>query len=377
MMRTLGLAALFLLCASASLGAQGSLSQQGFGYPAGIVSARSMGAGGAFQEFDPRSARNPATLGAWGQPSLYMQYEPEFRRVAVGGQSEQTRLTRFPLLAMSVPAGDRMAVGASATTFLDRSWETVRTGTQQIGPDTVDFVERYHTNGAINDLRLAVARQLHERLWIGIAGHAFAGGNRVRLTRTFSDSQTFGGLDDTLKLGYVGSAVSAGAIWSPFGSFSLAASGRLGGSLRVTSNDTTLGRGDIPNSYSAAVRFDGIPGASIAARAERTLWSSLSTLGSAAAVATDTWDYSVGLEASATPGRSAPVLYRAGYRDRGLPFLANGRAIKERSITAGATLPIAGPRAGLDVAVWRAIRSGGVGTNESAWVLSLGLTVRP
>jgi hypothetical protein len=274
--------------------------------------------------------------------------------------------------------GERTALGASASTFLDRSWETLRTGTQQIGPDTVDFVERFHTNGAINDLRLAVARQLHERLWIGVAGHAFAGGNRVRLTRTFSDSQTFGGLDDTLTLGYVGSAVSAGAIWSPINAVTVAASGRIGQSLRVTSNDTTLGRGDIPNSYSGAIRFDGIPGASLAFRAERTLWSSLTTLGaSSTSVATDTWDYSFGLEATATPGRAAPILYRAGYRDRGLPFLANGREIKERSFTAGATLPIAGPRAGFDLAIWRAIRSGGEGTDESAWVVSLGLTIRP
>jgi hypothetical protein len=270
-----------------------------------------------------------------------------------------------------------MAIAGSSTTFLDRSWETVRNGTQVIGPDTVDFVERFHTNGAINDLRVAVARQLAARLWIGVAGHAFVGGNRVRLTRTFSDSTTFAGLDDTLKLGYVGSAFSGGAIWSPVPSLSFAISGRLGQSLRVTSNDTTLGRGDIPNSYSGAIRFDGIPGASLAARAERTTWSSLSTLGSASAVAVDTWDYSIGLEATATPGRAAPVLYRAGYRDRGLPFVANGKAIKERSITAGVSLPLSGQRAGLDLAVWRAVRSGAVTTDESAWVLSIGLTVRP
>ncbi|HJU75928.1 MAG TPA: hypothetical protein VJ717_19455 [Gemmatimonadaceae bacterium] len=367
---------LFVLGAS-PLAAQGSLSQQGFGYPAGVVSARAMGGGGAFQEFDPRSARNPASIGAWGQPALYMQYEPEFRRVSSAGEADQTRLTRFPLLSGSVPVGSRMALGASASTFLDRSWETLRRGTQQIGPDSVDFVERYHTNGAVNDLRVSVARQLAERFWVGVAGHAFVGGNRVRLTRTFSDSQTFGGLDDTLKLGYVGSAFSAGAIWTPVASISLAASGRLGRQLRVTSNDTILGRADIPNSYSFAIRFDGIPGASFAARAERTLWSSLSTLGSASATAVDAWDYSIGLEATATPGRAAPILYRAGYRDRGLPFLANGQAIKERSVTAGATLPLSGERAGIDLAVWRSVRRGAPSTDESAWVISLGLTVRP
>jgi len=366
-----------LAITSSSLAAQGSLSQQGFGYPVGTVSTRSMGAGSAFQEFDPRSARNPASIGAWGQPALYMQYEPEFRTISINGESEQTRLTRFPLLLGAAPIGGRLVGSASATTFLDRSWETVRTGTEVIGPDTVTFRERFHTNGAINDLRLALARQLHERLWVGIAGHAFPGGNTVRLTRTFSDSQTFGGLDDTLKLGYVGTAVSAGAIWSPFSTLTFAASARYGFNLEVSSNDTTLGRGEIPNSYSFAIRFDGLPGASIAARAEKTLWSSLNTLGGPNAASVDAWDYSVGLEANATPGRTAPILYRAGYRDRGLPFTARGEAVKERSITAGATLPLAGPRAGLDLSVWRAVRKAAVATEESAWFISVGLTLRP
>ena len=107
------------------------------------------------------------------------------------------------------------------------------------------------------------------------------------------------------------------------------------------------------------------------------MWSSLSTLGSASARAVDVWDYSIGLEATATPGRAAPILYRAGYRDRGLPFVANGRTIKERSFTAGASLPLSGERAGLDLAVWRADRKAALSTNESAWVISVGLTVRP
>jgi hypothetical protein len=115
----------------------------------------------------------------------------------------------------------------------------------------------------------------------------------------------------------------------------------------------------------------------VAFRAERTLWSSLSTLGSASAAAVDGWDYSVGLEATATPGRASPILYRAGYRDRGLPFVASGQAVKERSFTAGATLPLSGERAGLDLALWRADRRGAPVADESAWVISVGLTIRP
>ena len=65
-------------------GAQGTLSGQGFGYPLGGLSARSLANGGAGGEFDPRSARNPASIALGPRSGLSFQYDPEFRSVEQG-----------------------------------------------------------------------------------------------------------------------------------------------------------------------------------------------------------------------------------------------------------------------------------------------------
>ena len=49
------------LALAAAAGAQGTLSTQGFGYPTGGMSARSLATGGAITEFDPLSSTNPAS----------------------------------------------------------------------------------------------------------------------------------------------------------------------------------------------------------------------------------------------------------------------------------------------------------------------------
>ena len=56
------LVVLAALHAPAALSAQGTLSTQGFGYPTGQNSTRSLGAAGALAENDPLSVTNPATL---------------------------------------------------------------------------------------------------------------------------------------------------------------------------------------------------------------------------------------------------------------------------------------------------------------------------
>ena len=66
--------ALALLVASGrSRSAQGTLSTLGFGYPAGQISTRALGTGGAIAEFDPLSPTNPAAIARVGGIALYIQ----------------------------------------------------------------------------------------------------------------------------------------------------------------------------------------------------------------------------------------------------------------------------------------------------------------
>ena len=80
------------------------------------------------------------------------------------------------------------------------------------------------------------------------------------------------------------------------------------------------------------------------------------------------------------------MLLRAGADWRDLPFAVGGRSAREALYAFGFGAPFAQGRAGLDVGVAHARRSSDVGSSlvgaaggkasESAWIISLGLTVR-
>ena len=91
MRRTLIITALAAALPGA-LAAQGALAIQGYGYPTGQLGAGSVGLGSASAELDPASAINPAALSASTRFSVYMQFQPEFRRTSVGGTSDKSTL---------------------------------------------------------------------------------------------------------------------------------------------------------------------------------------------------------------------------------------------------------------------------------------------
>ena len=118
------LAALLVALPAAAL-AQGTLSTQGFGYPTGEMSTRTLGTGGALGEIDPLSVSNPSSLINFGGAALYFQAEPEYRRLSVNGRSESSTIARYPLILASVPITGSLVAGISATNLLDRTFTTV------------------------------------------------------------------------------------------------------------------------------------------------------------------------------------------------------------------------------------------------------------
>ena len=363
--------------AASGLRGQGNLSTQGFGYPVGGVSAKSAGAGGAFAEFDAVSSRNPAALPAWGRPGLYVQYDPEFRSVSLGSATERSTVPRFGALAISFAAGARTVVGLSSHTFLDRTWATQTRSFSRLGGDSVPFSENFRSSGAIQDSRLGVSYAVAARLIVGAGLHVYSGENRLNLVRQFDDSLRFGTLRRDLTLSYSGTGVSAGFVLTPVRWISLAASARQGGTIRLRILDTLQSDARVPNRYGFAARLDAIPGLSLAVSADHQEWSRLNGLGTAAATARDAWEYAAGVQFSGQRARTSAWSYSLGYRQRDLPFLANGLPVTEKGVSAGTSIPIAGPRAALDVALQRATRDAPGTARERAWLLSVGLTIHP
>jgi hypothetical protein len=357
--------------------AQGAISTQGFGYPTGGLSTRAAAGGGAFGEFDFSSTRNPSSTLGWGRGGLYFQYEPEFRRVTTGSSSDNTMTARFPIWMAGMQLGSRAMGTVTSSTLLDRTWATRIRGGQILGPDSVGYEERVESTGAINDIRLGVSYSVSQKFSLGIGLHGYTGENRMNLTRQFDDSLRYGTLVRNLTIGYLGKAISAGATWRPHPKLALAASMRSGGGLDVRIADTLIASGSLPNRFGAAVRFDGAPGASIALSVERTQWSSLGELSQTSLTANDSWEVGAGLEMAGPKFRAVPTLLYLGYRGRDLPFSVGGEVVAERFYSTGAGIPLAGPRVILDMALQRATRGPVSGISETAWIVSMGFTVRP
>lgn len=362
--------------AAAALG-QGSIGVQGFGYPAGGLSAHAAASGGAFSEFDYSSTRNPSSLLGWGRGGMYFQYAPEFRAIRSGGATEKTTTARFPGAIAAFALGSRAVGAISWSTLLDRTWETSVRDVQVLGADTVGYEEHVQSVGAINDLRFGITYSVAPNVVVGVGLHGYTGENRLRLLRLFDDSLTFGTLARSLTLGYLGRALSLGATWRLRGDLAIAASARAGGTLEMRVADTLVASANVPNRLGLAVRYDGLPGTSVALSAERTEWSRMAGLTTSSLGVHDTWEYGVGAEIGGPRMRGTPSLVSLGYRQRDLPFSVTGGASRERFFTGGWALPLAGPRAVLDFALQRATRGPVASVKETAWILSVGATIRP
>ena len=360
--------------------AQGTLSTQGFGYPTGGMSARSLGAGGAIAEFDPLSATNPASMPSIGGGALYVQLEPEYRQLSVGAGSERARIARHPLAFLAVPLRNDLMAGISASNLLDRSFETSERRVQTIGDSSLGTTNFFKSDGAIGDVRVALAWAPSAWLRLGVAGHAITGDNRLRSTQQFDDSARFAPIIDTSTVTYVGTAVSAGAIVFVRNTIGLAASYRRGGSLSVKRADTTLGTANVPDRLSFGVAYIGVRGTTIGVRTSKDSWTRMRGLGSSTLPISEEWDTSVGADILGPRFAQRAIQVRAGARWRTLPFGLATTAVRERSASFGLGTTFARGRIALDLSGIRALRdpvNSAVDLRETAWTISAGLTVRP
>lgn len=370
--------ALVLVVALAgAAGAQGTLSTQGLGFPPGQLSTAAATMGGAIGEADAMSPLNPAAVAILTTPILAFQAAPEFRELRIGPQSIRSSVSRFPLFLASMTVGPRWSIGLSASTLLDRTWETVTRDTQDVNGTTVTSTLGQRSDGSISDTRLAVAAITNDWLRLGIAGHAFSGRDVLRNIRTFDDSLRFARDTQQTTLSFGGNAISVGAhaAWPRKGAIGV--SYRHGGTLRVyDTNENPVGSGAAPDHYGVSLVYLGISGTTLGVRAARDSWSRLRGLSTSLNVH-EGWDLGFGGDVTGPRFGGSPMSLRAGYRWRTLPFSANATAVKERTVSGGFAFPMAARRVDLSVGALRATRTAGTGQSEIAWTINTGFAVRP
>jgi hypothetical protein len=382
-----GLAAALLALPAVS-SAQGTLSTQGFGYPAGQMSTRTLGTGGSLSEIDPLSVTNPASIVNFGGSALYFQAEPEYRTIRVAGASDRSTIARYPLVAGVVPLTSNLFAGLSASNLLDRSFETRTRGSQVVGGSTVTSTNLFRSDGAIGDLRLALSWAPRPWLHLGFAGHAISGDNRLVSRQDFDDSTRYADIVDTATVTYVGNAFSGGVEVYTGRYAVLAASYRRGGPVSLKHGDTTISTARVPDRLALSAAYLGIRGTSIAIRTAKEQWTDLRGLGTTTLPISEGWDTSVGADVLGPRFAGRALQLRAGARWRTLPFgvrpITAGGAfgtssdVTETSYSFGAGTLLARGRAALDVAGIRASRRASTTSiEENAWTLSVGVTVRP
>jgi hypothetical protein len=360
-----------------AMSAQANLSSQGFGYPPGQFSARAQGTGGAIAELDPLSPVNPATLTLLGTRTLFFQLEPEFRSVTTSAGTERTTTARYPVVFGAIPFGSRFVFSVGSSTLLDRTSSTTFSTTQHLGPtDSVAMTTKFHVDGAMNDVRLAVGWTPASWLRVGVGAHAIAGHNLIDVTQSFADSARFAAFSEARVLSFDGSAFSAG-VELVSKNVLAAFSARRGGSMHLSVEDTSLTSANVPNRFGASLAFVGIANSTLSVRTSHDNWSSLGTLGAPGLKGVDAWDSSVGAEIAGPKFQDRIVFLRGGFRTRTLPFQAAGSDVKENSITGGIGTTLAQGRVIADLAVIHANRSATIGASEQAWTVSIGISVRP
>jgi len=375
---SLRLLASLLVAVPAAASAQGTLSTQGFGYPTGTLSTRTLGTGGALAEIDPLSVSNPSAILNLGGTALYFQAEPEYRKLSVGGQSQTSTIARYPLILGAVRISSSVAASLSATNLLDRSFQTTTHGSVIVGGTPIGSTNTFTSDGAIGDVRLALAWEPATWVHLGVGAHAISGDNRLNSTQVFDDSTRYARLVDTSTVTYTGNAFSGGIELYAGRAAVFAASYRRGGNLELKRGDTTKADARVPDRLALSAAFLGIRGTSIAVRTAHDTWSNMAGLSSSGLVIHDSWDSSVGADVLGPHFAGRSLQLRAGGRWRTLPFGVGATPVRERSLSIGAGTLIARGRAALDVAGIRATRDAtGIDVQETAWTLSVGITVRP
>jgi hypothetical protein len=369
------IAALILPVAAGIAGGQGTLSIQGLGFAQGQVSTRSLGAGSALAEGDPFSPVNPAAPAVFGRKFLYLQIEPEYRRVTSPSDARRSTTARYPVAFAAIPVGERFVFTIGTSSLLDRTWATAATDTTIIRDEEVVSISDHSVSGGINDLRLAGAWTNRRWLRLGLGLHGTAGRNVIRLSRVFPESSTFATFSQALTVSYTGGGASGGVEILPTKETTLSANYRYGGRIHAVLGDSLLAAGDLANRMGFGIGYTGIRGTTLAARAVRHNWSSLSSLGSGETAPVDAWDMAIGADVGARILNF--TAWRGGVRTRTLPYQASGKNVRERSISGGTAMIFAGGLLLVDLAATRSFRDAGLPVKESAWTFSIGLSTRP
>jgi hypothetical protein len=361
----LALVPLAALAAPAARAQDSQFGISGLGTPGRWESVRARATGGAFAPFDAFSPLLEAAIADVRRLSAGVTGGTSWRSAEIGGTETSLRGSRFPALVIAGPLSRRVTVAGGFATYLDKSFGVVTRSTDSLRGEPEAFTDEITSDGAVADLRLAVAARVHSRLAVGVALHRLTGSTRVTAVRRFDDSASYRTSTTRDDVAYGGFGGSASAVLDLTSAVRLAGWVRSDTRLTADVRGRTTAEDDLPFAAGGGVAWRPGTKAVIAGAVAWRFWAG------AGPDAYDTFTWSVGAELGLG---TAPV--RFGVRGGDLPFGPGGAAPTEFAAAAGVGRQFSGGRGRLDVGVERLERKG-AGLTERVWTLLLGLTVRP
>jgi len=363
---SISLAALAALALTAPARAQDSqFGIHGLGTPGRWESVRARATGGAFAPFDAFSPLLEAAVADVQRVSAGVTGAASWRSADFGTERATLRGSRFPAFLIGGPIVGHLVLAGGFSTYLDKSFGIVTHDTIVIRGNPEPVTDEITSDGAVSDLRLALAARVHSRLALGFALHGITGSTHVSATRRFDDSTTYRTAIVGNTIAYHGLGGSASALYDVNADLRLAAWVRSDTKLRADIGGQTVSTNDLPFAFGGGVRWRPGTDAAIAAAVAWRHW------GVAGLNAHDTFDWSFGAELGSL---TSPV--RFGVRGGELAFGPGAKAPTEFGLSAGIGKQFSGGRGRLDFGLERLERKG-AGLTERVWSVLLGLTVRP
>ncbi len=365
----------------ASLTAQSSeFGTRGLGVPGREQSTRTLATGGSFGLFDAGSPLNPAALTEVTLLTAAFTALQNFRISKAPDARETGRDTRFPLLSVTGPVGRRpFAVGVSLSNYTDRDYSVATTSALVLRGVPVTSFDTLTSRGGLNDIRLAGAWRAPGGWNLGAAFHVITGSARTDLRRGFSDT-TYRFVRQQSEISYAGTGVSLGVTRAFGPRLIFAAMARSDGHANIDRDSTRVSQVGLPATFGAGLRWHPVARLDLAAQGIFRSWSAADAglVAGGGTGAKNTMELSLGGEYASDVRRPYRRPLRFGVHYAQLPFpLVSGERPSELGVALGSGLRFGQDRAGLDLSVEHVWRREGPAYRESAWLFSLGVSVRP
>jgi hypothetical protein len=372
-MRHAPVSILLLAFAAAATPARAQDSQfgiRGLGVPGRWESVRARAMGGASAPFDPFSPLMEASVADIRRVTAGITGGTSWRRTEIAGDDASLRATRFPAFVLAGPLAGRVVIAAGFSTYLDKTFGVATRDTIDLRGQPEGVSDEISSDGAVSDLRLALAARLHRRLALGVAIHGLTGSTRVVARRQFDDSTNYRTSAAREDVAYGGFGASASALLDVGSSLRLAGWVRSDTKLIADVRGRTAMTQDLPFAAGGGVRWRAGTEAMLTGAVAWRYWAG------AGPNSYDTFNWSLGAEVG-----SARLPLRVGVRGGQLPFGpaasgGGGTAPTEVAIAGGIGRQFSQDRGRLDLTLERLERKGG-GLTEHVWSVLLGLTVRP